>query len=46
MNYAAFQIAGRDEVFHKPARRSVDAHIRGAISQARELADVGIRALT
>jgi hypothetical protein len=46
MNYAAFQIAGRDEAFQKPASRSADAHIRGAISQARELADVCIRAPT
>jgi len=38
--------AKRKEALHKPVHRSADAHIRGAISQARELADVGIRALT
>jgi hypothetical protein len=34
------------EAFHTPAHRSADAHVRGAISPARELADVGIRAPT
>jgi len=46
MKCDAFQIAGSDEAFHKPASRSADAHVRGATSQARELADVGIRAPT
>jgi len=36
----------RKEALRKPARRSADAHIRGAMSQSRELADMGIRALT